>query len=98
MSQYETDFFDALYKVQANSDVISNQVEIADVYGMMRSCRRGATAHARNMKVKNDVIEVVHRWRREAFGGDGTISLDLVDVYTSLDALYPTLLEYSNAF
>ena len=98
MSHYESDFFDVLYKVQANSDAISNQVEVADAYGMMRSSRRGATAHARNMKVKNDVIEAVHRWRREAFGGGGAIRLDLIDVYTSLDALSPTLLEYSSAF
>ncbi len=65
----------------------------------MRSSRRGATAHARNMKVGKDVIEAVHCWRREAFGGAGvTLRLDLIDVYTSLDALAPTLLEYSNAF
>ncbi len=55
--------------------------------------------HARNRKVRNEVIEAVHRWRREALGGgSGSIRLDLIDVYTSLDALAPTLLEYSSAF
>jgi len=99
LSQYEPDFYDVLFKVQANSDAISNQVEIPDTYGIMRSSRRGATAHARNMKVGKDVIEAVHRWRKEAFGGAGvSLRLDLIDVYTSLDALSPTLLEYPNAF
>ena len=99
LSQYEADFYDILFRVQAGSDAIGNQVDIADTYGIMRSSRRGATAHARNMKVGKDVIEAVHRWRREAFGGAGvSIRLDLIDVYTSLDALSPTLLEYSNAF
>ena len=99
LSQYEPDFFDILYQVQAMSDHISNQVDVADLYGIMRSGRRGATAHARNMKVSKDVIEAVHRWRREAFGGGGVaIRLDLIDVYTSLDALAPTLLDYSKAF
>ena len=99
LNQYEADFYDILFRVQAGSDAIGNQVDIADTYGIMRSSRRGATAHARNMKVGKDVIEAVHRWRREAFGGAGvSIRLDLIDVYTSLDALSPTLLEYSNAF
>lgn len=48
--------------------MIANQADIVDVYGIMRSSRRGATAHARNMKIPKDVIEAVHRWRREAVG------------------------------
>ena len=99
LNQYETDFFEVLYNVQATTDKISSQVEVADCFGILRSLRRGATAHARNMKVRNEVIEAVHRWRREALGGgSGSIRLDLIDVYTSLDALAPTLLEYSSAF
>lgn len=99
LSQYEADFYDVLYKVQARSEAIDNQVEIPETFGIMRSSRRGATAHARNRKVGKDVIEAVHRWRKEALGGAGvSIRLDLIDVYTSLDALSPTLLEYSNAF
>ena len=74
-------------------------MEVADCFGILRSLRRWATVHARNRKVRNEVIEAVHRWRREALGGgSGSIRLDLIDVYTSLDALAPTLLEYSSAF
>ena len=88
-----------LYKVQANTDAISNQVEVADYFGILRSSRRGATVHAQNRKVQNEVIKAVHRRRREALdGGSGSIRLDLIDVYTPLDAIAPTLLEYSNAF
>ncbi len=99
LSQYEADFYDVLYKIQANSNAISDQVEVADAYGILRSLCRGATVHARNMKVSKDVIEAVHRWRREAFGkAGGSIHLDLIDVYTALDALAPTLLDYSRSF
>lgn len=99
LSQYEPDFYNVLFKLQANSDAIDKQVEIPDAYGIVRSSRRGPTAYARNMKVGKDVIEAAHRWRREAFGGAGvSLRLDLIEVYTSLDALAPMLLEYSNAF
>ena len=69
LSQYDTDFFDVLFQIQAQSDLISNQVDVVDLYGIMRLSRRGATAHAKNMKIPKDVIEAVHRWRREVFGG-----------------------------
>jgi len=96
--QYETDFFDILFKVQNSSTYISDSVDVAEVYGILRSLRRGATAHARNVKVGRDIIEAVHRWRQEAFGRGVSLRLDLIDVYTTLDALTPTLLGYSDAF
>ena len=96
--QYQTDFFDMLYKVQNVSDFIKNDVDIGECYGILRSSRRGATAHARNVKIERDIIEAVHRWRQEAFGSGISLRLDLIDVYTTLDALAPTLLRYSEAF
>ena len=67
-------------------------------YGILRSIRRGATVHARNMGVSKEIIEAVHRWQREAMGTGYGLRLDLIDVYTSLDALSPTLLKYSQSF
>ena len=96
--QYEEDYMDVLLKVQMATDYISNDIDVTESYGLLRSSRRGATAHARNMKVPRDIIEAVHRWRKEAMGSGTAIRLDLIDVYTSLEALVPTLLGYSAAF
>jgi len=98
VSQYEADFFTLLYQVQATTELISNNVDVGDSYGILRSSRRGATAHARNIRVEKDVIDAVHRWRKEALSGGVAIRLDLIDVYTTLEALAPTILGYSRAF
>ena len=90
--QYETDFSDILFKFQNTSEHIKAAVEVAEVYGILRSSRRGATTHGRNVKIDREIIEAVHRWRQEAFGGGVSLRLNLIDVYTSLDALAPTLL------
>ena len=87
-------FFDMLFKVQNTSEHIKAAVDVAEVYGILRSSRRGATAHGRNVKIDREIIEAVHRLRQEAF--DGGVSL--IDVDTSLDALAPTLIGYSDAF
>jgi len=96
--QYESDFFNILFKVQNSSTHISDSLDVAEVYGILRSSRRGATAHARNVKIGKYIIEAVNRWRQEAFGRGVSLRLDLLDVFTSLDALAPTLLGYSDAF
>ena len=96
--QYESDFFNILFKVQNSSTHISDSLDVAEVYGILRSSRRGATAHARNVKIGKYIIEAVNRWRKEAFGRGVSLRLDLLDVFTSLDALAPTLLGYSDAF
>jgi len=98
VSQFEIDFFKQLYQVQATTDLIDNKIDVGEIYGMLRSSRRGATAHARNIGVQRDVIEAVHRWHQEAYSGGMSLRLDLIDVYTTLDALAPTILGYSRAF
>ena len=55
LRQYEADFYDMLFRVQASSDVIGRQVEIPDTCGIICSSWRGTTAHDRNMKVGKDV-------------------------------------------
>ena len=36
--------WDVLYKIKTSSEAMSNQVEVADDYGMIRSCSRRSTA------------------------------------------------------
>lgn len=96
--KYSDDFFCMLQTVQERSETINKSIEISEKLEIMRSLCRGVTIHARNIKIPRDVIEAVHRWRKEAFGKGVSIRLDLIDVYTTLGALAPTILEYSLAF
>jgi hypothetical protein len=97
MHEFEDDFFTVLEKVQATTNSIEDDVDIRDVYGLARSERRGVTAHARNMEVPGDLLNAVNRWRTEATSATGNPRLDMMDVYTTLEALIPTVLRFSRA-
>ena len=69
-----------LLKVQTPSDYIGNNVDVIEVYGILRLPRRGATAHTKNVKIDREVIEVVQMQRQEAIGSKVSLKLDLIDV------------------
>jgi hypothetical protein len=92
MHEFEDNFFTVLEKVQATTDLIGDDVDVRDVFGIARSERRGVTAHARNMEVPIELLNAVNRWRKEANSATGNPHLDMMDVYTTLEALLPTVL------
>ena len=51
------------------------------------------TAHAINMEVDKDLINLINRWRTEK--DRQSRSNSMIDVYTELEALLPTTLRYS---
>jgi hypothetical protein len=65
--------------VQASTDLIRKDVDIRDSYGISRTTLRGATAHARNMKVDEDLIKAVNWWMKD---GAGTARLDMIELYS----------------
>lgn len=98
VSEWEYDFYLMLEEVQNSTAAIKSSENVREAYRILRSGRRGATAHARNMKIPRYGIEAVRRWRIEALVGGVGIRLDLIDVFTSLDALAPTLVRYLLSF
>mmetsp|Transcript_17572 Transcript_17572/g.49643 ORF Transcript_17572/g.49643 Transcript_17572/m.49643 type:complete len:426 (+) Transcript_17572:14374-15651(+) len=92
--EFANDVFLAIERVQLRG-FIADDIDVRDQYGLDRSARRGSTAHARNMQVPLDIINANNRWRVEANSTTGNPRLDMVDVYSALDALLPTVLEYS---
>ena len=92
ISEFENDFFEILEAVQLTGECIKTSVDVRSAYGVLRSLRRGVTGHPRNMKVYREVIEAVNRWRKETMASGVGLRLDLIDVYTALDSLLPTLL------
>ncbi len=93
LMEFEDDFFSLLEEVQVTTSWIRDDVDVRDDYGILRSLRRGVTAHAINMQVPTDLIRAINRWRHE----DGTGTLDIIEVYAQFDALKPTMLRYSLA-
>jgi hypothetical protein len=97
LHEFEDAFFTVLEKVQATTNLIDADMDVQETYGIGRSERREVTAHARNMDVHLDLVNAVNRWRKEASSATGNPRLDMVDIYTTLEALLPTVLQYSRA-
>jgi hypothetical protein len=69
--------------------------ELRDKFGINRTTRRGATAHARNMQVDEDIIKAVNQWMKY---DAGAARLDMIELYSDLNALTPPYLRYSRVF
>jgi hypothetical protein len=95
MSEFEDEYMTLLEQVQASTEFIEDVIDVRDVYGIGRTTRRGATAHARNMQVNEDLIKAVHRWAKDS---TGDARLDMIERYSEANALTPTYLRYSRAF
>jgi hypothetical protein len=97
MHKFEDDWSTVLEEVQATTEHIGDEVDVHETCGISRSERRGVTAHALNMEIGHELLNAVNRWRKEATSATGNPWLDMVDVYTALEALLPTVLRFSRA-
>jgi hypothetical protein len=95
MSEWENDFMAILELVQSTTEFSDDGIDVRDKYGLGRSIRRGATAHARNMEVDEDLIKAVQRWNKDR---TGAARLDMIELYSEAEILTPTYLRYSHAF
>ena len=94
----EPSLFLRLEQVQLlRPDLISDQVDIAEVYGVSRSFRRGSTTEAGNRGVPANIIEINNRWRRVECAGTSATSLGMREHYTGVCLALPQLLRYSTA-
>jgi hypothetical protein len=55
--EFEFDFFQLLREVQSSTNLIDKTKDVDSEYGILWSCQRGMTAHARNMKVSKDDLK-----------------------------------------
>jgi hypothetical protein len=95
MSEQENNFMMILELVQSTTEFIDDKLDVRDKYGLGRSTRWGATAHARNMQVDEDLIKAVQRWNKDS---TGAAWLDMIKVYSDAEILTLTYLRYSRAF
>ena len=64
----------------------------------MRSLRKGATAHAKNMNVSEGDIKSFNCWGSEIREGGRVPRLDMINTYVNWDALLPTLLRVTKSY
>ena len=95
--EFEDDWYNVLEKVQRDTDLIDKDLDLRDKAGILRSLRRGVTAHAINMRVDTDLTRAINRWRTEKKNGDKKPKYEMIDRYADLGALKPTYLRFSQA-
>lgn len=93
LSQFEEHFYPLLEEVQRTTDLIDKTLVIHEAYGIWRSLRRGVTIHAINMEISEKLIRLINRWRNER--GSGKSKQDMLEVYTVLIKLIPTIVKFS---
>jgi hypothetical protein len=96
--EFEFDFFRLLREVQSTTLLIDKTKDVDSEYGILRSCRRGMTAHARNMRVSKDDLKTFNRWSQEMNAQTGMARLDMPETYSSLEAIKPLLLRVTRSF
>jgi hypothetical protein len=96
--EFQEDFFSILEKVQETTDTIAKDLDIREAAGILRTLRKGQSAHTKNVNVDEPLVHAINRWRQETRDKDNMVGSSMFDRYTNLTALKPTLLRYSDAF
>ena len=96
--EFEFDFFRLLREVQSTTTEINKTIDVEDSFGILRSSRRGMTAHARNMGIPKDQLETFNRWSKGLSSTTGLPRLDMVETYSELSALKPLFLQITRSF
>ena len=96
--EFQEDFFCILEKVQETTNTINKDLDIREAAGILRTIRKGQSAHAMNMEVGESLVHTINRWKQETKDKDNMVGSSMLDRYANLTALKPTLLRYSDAF
>ena len=96
LSDFEDDFYEVIESIQnQHPDLIEPDIEVREAFGIWRSTRRGVTGHAINRRVSTTLINLINRWRTEK--DKQANSASMIDIYTELDDLIPTIIRYSHS-
>ena len=93
--EFEDDWFETLEQVQAKTNLIDKSLDLRSEAGILRSIRRGLTAHALNLQISETLIRSINRWRKEREGKK--TGLQMIDRYADLTALKESFLAFSYA-
>ena len=89
-------FHDVLRRAQARfPDIIGKSVKVEDEYSIRRSLRRGATTHAMNRGIPEEVVEANNRWRRHLHSRGVLPSMSMLERYSDAKASADLLVRFS---
>ena len=96
--EMEPKFIERLEEVQAaRPDILSDQINVEEEFGVSRSFRRGSTTEAGNRGVSPEIIEDNNRWQRVEKAGTRQASFGMREHYTDVRISLDKLLIYSTA-
>ncbi len=91
------EFHLALRRVQKERpDLISDDVEVEEVYNIYRSLRRGATSRATELGYDGAVIDMNNRWRKVQLSKGARPAFKMRELYVELKLVLPSLLRFSS--
>ncbi len=95
-STLEPKFFGELNWVRLRyPDLFPPNVNIEDDFGILRSCRRGASTEAGNQGVGTDIIELICRWRKVERAQGRAPNLGMREHYMEVSQALETYLQFS---
>ena len=71
------------------------EVDVREAYSINRSFRRGSSTHAQNQKISEPVINAQNRWRKTEHAKGRRPNLSMIENYSEIEQLIPTLVRYS---
>lgn len=78
-------------------DLIPKEVDVVNEFSFHRSLRRGSTTQARNQGVSEADINTANRWRNVERAGGRKPARSMMEHYSQIHHLVPTLVRYSQA-
>ncbi len=81
----------------ARPDLIAEDLDIAERFGIHRSFRRGATTRAQQANVPHNIIEMNNRWRKSQRRAGGLPNLPMAVLYTEIQQSLDVRLKFSRA-
>jgi hypothetical protein len=94
----ELEILDRIARVQQRRpDVVKPDVQVHEEHGISRSFRRGATTEARNVRVDEEDIKLMNRWRNFEEAKGRRPRMQMQDHYSDISQSIPSLLRFSKA-
>ena len=78
-----------------NNKLGLNDFDVKEDFSINRSFRRGSTTHTQNSKIPNHIIESMNRWKKFERAKGRKAKLAMIETYSDIEQLIPTLIQYS---
>jgi len=93
---FEREILERLQGIQQSfPDLIAEDVQVLEEYGLSRSFRRGATSEARARGIDRDDVDLTNRWRSFEGAKGKRPRMAMRDHYSDIRLLIPALIRFS---